>query len=52
MIYWSQCKSGMYMHWSIVEMARGYLKAIRAVRQEGPHNIMVYCFRVAVGNEI
>lgn len=40
------------MHGSIVEMARDYIAAMRAVQKEGPYNIMVYCFSVSVGHEM
>ncbi|HET8736483.1 MAG TPA: amino acid adenylation domain-containing protein, partial [Pricia sp.] len=48
--------SGVYadrkMHHSIEAMAKDYLQAIRAVQPTGPYNIMVYCFSVAVGQEM
>ena len=41
-----------YMHNSIEEMSRDYLKTIRSIQPEGPYNILVYCFSTAVGNEM
>lgn len=48
--------SGVYanqeMHQNIELMATDYLRAIRAKQPQGPYNIMVYCFSVAVGHEM
>ncbi|WP_373516844.1 amino acid adenylation domain-containing protein, partial [Pricia sp.] len=44
--------AGKEMHHSIEAMAKDYLQAIRSVQPEGPYNIMVYCFSVAVGHEM
>lgn len=48
--------SGVYadqaMHESIEEMAKDYIEVIRAKQPQGPYNIMVYCFSVAVGHEM
>ncbi len=48
--------SGVYanqnMHETIEEMAADYLKAMRSVQPNGPYNIVVYCFSVAVGHQI
>ncbi|MFS4492233.1 phosphopantetheine-binding protein [Maribacter sp. 2308TA10-17] len=48
--------SGVYanqnMHKTIEEMATDYLNAMKSVQPEGPYNIVVYCFSVAVGHQI
>ncbi len=48
--------SGVYgnhrMHRSIEEMATDYLTAMQSIQPEGPYNILVYCFSVAVGHEM
>ena len=48
--------SGVYanqnMHENIEQMATDYLNAMRSVQPEGPYNIVVYCFSVAVGHQI
>lgn len=48
--------SGVYanqnMHENIEQMATDYLNAMRMVQKEGPYNIIVYCFSVAVGHQI
>ena len=48
--------SGVYanqnMHENIEQMATDYLNAMRSVQSEGPYNIVVYCFSVAVGHQI
>ena len=41
-----------HIHHSIEQMAADYLKAMRKVQAEGPYNIMVYCFSVAVGHQL
>ncbi|TMM53766.1 amino acid adenylation domain-containing protein [Maribacter algarum] len=48
--------SGVYaekgIHESIEQMATDYLRAMRNLQPEGPYNIMVYCFSVAVGHQM
>ena len=48
--------SGVYanqnMHNNIVQMATDYLNTMRSVQPEGPYNVVVYCFSVAVGHQI
>lgn len=48
--------SGVYgdkrMHKNVREMTEAYLESIHKVQPHGPFNILVYCFSVAVGNEM